>query len=260
MYMRLAGVLPGARLQESAACAQHVGELNRTRCNSHLSMELLALNYRSTTQNGSTLARPQAASNGRKHPACTGAAETKQHTAPNSPKCNLTNSMRLHPYTRERSNTSTRAHGHHGRSGEPPLKGNAAPSRRQPRCNTSTATCTGPSKPCTALQQASCLKASRAQMRWRHRENYLASKNATLPPEMLLWHRKRCASITPNIELEGTTVATGCPDSANRYGGASEHRESSIADRTTICQAAGAELRGSREQGMGDGAELFRRG
>ena len=55
------------------------------------------------TPNGSTLARPKAAGNGIKHPTRTRAAETRQHKAPNSPKHNLTNCMRLHPETRERS-------------------------------------------------------------------------------------------------------------------------------------------------------------
>ena len=60
-----------------------------------------------TTQNESIVERPKAAGNGRKHTMRTGAAETKQHTAPNSPKRNLTNSVRLHPDTRERSIKST---------------------------------------------------------------------------------------------------------------------------------------------------------
>ena len=38
-----------------------------------------------TRQNGSTRMRPKAAGNVKKHPMHTGAAETKQHTAPKSP-------------------------------------------------------------------------------------------------------------------------------------------------------------------------------
>ena len=60
-----------------------------------------------TTRNGSTLGTPKTAGSGRKHPTHTGAAEIKQHTVPNSPRRNLTNGMRLHPETRERSNKST---------------------------------------------------------------------------------------------------------------------------------------------------------
>ena len=60
----------------------------------------------------------------------------KQHTAPNSPKRNLTNSMRLHPDTRERSNKSTAAIA----ATETPGK-HAVPERQpgpcQPQCHTS---------------------------------------------------------------------------------------------------------------------------
>ena len=47
-----------------------------------------------TTQNGSTRTRPKT-----KHPPYTGAAETKQHTAPSSPNCKRIKSIRLHPDT-----------------------------------------------------------------------------------------------------------------------------------------------------------------
>ena len=122
-----------------------------------------------TTQNGIILARPKAASNGRKHPMRTGLAETKQHTAPNSPKRNLTNIMRLYPDTRERSNKSTAPTTTTEASGKPP-----APSRRQPRCQTSNAIRTTPCRPCTTLQQAPCLKAPCAQMLRRHRESVMS--------------------------------------------------------------------------------------
>ena len=58
-------------------------------------------------KNRSTQTMPQAASNHKNHPTRTGAAGTKQHTAPNSPECNRIKIMRLHPDTRERSNKST---------------------------------------------------------------------------------------------------------------------------------------------------------
>ena len=55
----------------------------------------------------STRTRPQAAGNNKKHTTRTGAVETKQHSAPNSPECNRMKRTRLHPDTRETSNNST---------------------------------------------------------------------------------------------------------------------------------------------------------
>ena len=50
-----------------------------------------------TKEREHTRTRTQAAGNGKKHPRRTGAAETMQHTAPNSLECNRTKSMSLHP-------------------------------------------------------------------------------------------------------------------------------------------------------------------
>ena len=50
--------------------------------------------------------RPQAASNGTKHPTRTGAAETNQHTAPNIPDCNR---IKSRDYTLTPGKEATRA-------------------------------------------------------------------------------------------------------------------------------------------------------
>ena len=90
-----------------------------------------------TTQNRSTLARPKAAGNNRKHPMHTGAVETTQHTATNSPKCNTTISMRLHPDTRERSNQGSAPTTTREAPGKPQRpKGNTAHSLCQPQSYT----------------------------------------------------------------------------------------------------------------------------
>lgn len=49
------------------------------------------------THNRRIFARLKAAGNRRKDPSHTDAVEAKQHTAPNSSKCNRSKSMRLHP-------------------------------------------------------------------------------------------------------------------------------------------------------------------
>ena len=74
----------------------------------------------------------------------------------------------------------------------------------------------------------------------------------TIGPSKTLQDRQRCscgtrsaacaaqpAKTTPNSEPAGTTVATGSPDSANGYDGASERRKSGTADCDTSCQATG---------------------
>ena len=151
----------------------------------------------------------------------TGAAETKQHTAPNSPKCNQTKSMRLYPDTRKRSNKSIAPTGTTEALGKPPAP-ETLPGPEPP-----------PPPPTPAAHQQyntyHTVEISTVPQDHALPYNYLAVRNARGSPKMLLWHRKRAthpAKTTSNSEPAGTTAATGSPNSANGHGGASERRES----------------------------------
>ena len=173
-------------------------------------------------KNEGTRIRPPVAGNGKKDPTRTGAAETKQHTAPNSHECSRIKRMILHPHTRERSNKRRALTATTEAPGKPPAPEVLPGRRRQSRRHTNDTTPKIQHVPHREAMSYRSMHCPTTTGPSKTKELWMI--------EDVLWHHKRrvchttCKDGTEQRIAARTTVATGSPDNANGHDGASEQR------------------------------------